>query len=94
MSAADVGSFYPAKIKNNLLQYYRKFTFHFIHFNFTHLLFNVISLISFCSFFELILFLTGIASKLTCIAIFGENERYYGMNEGIFGILGAFVMFL
>jgi membrane associated rhomboid family serine protease len=102
MSTADVGSFYPTKIKNNVLQYYRLFTFHFIHFNFTHLFLNVISLISFCSFFELlikkyafllILFLTGITSNLTSIAVFGENERYCGLNAGIFGILGAFAMF-
>jgi rhomboid protease GluP len=102
MSTADVGSFYPKKIKQNFFQYYRLFTFHFIHFNFSHLFFNIISLISFCSFFELIikkytylliLFLTGITSNLTSIAIFGENERYCGLNSGIFGILGAFAMF-
>ena len=102
MSTADIGSFFPLKIKENFLNYYRLFTFHFIHFNFTHLLFNVISLISFCSLFELlikkyefllILFLTGITSNLTSIASFGENERYCGMNADIFGILGGFVMF-
>mgnify|MGYP002626290039 FL=1 len=102
MSTADIGSFYPTKIKQNIFQYYRLFTFHFIHFNFTHLFINIISLISFCSFFELlikkyayllILFLTGITSNLTSIAIFGENERYCGLNSGIFGILGAFAMF-
>ena len=102
MSIADVGSFFPSKIKENFLNYYRLFTFHFIHFNFTHLLVNVISLISFCSFFELlvkkyafllILFLTGITSNLTSIVAFGENERYCGLNSGIFGILGGFIMF-
>jgi rhomboid protease GluP len=102
MSTADIGSFYPTKIKQNFFQYYRLFTFHFIHFNFTHLFFNIISLVSFCSFFELlikkyayllILFLTGITCNLTSIAIFGENERYCGLNSGIFGILGAFAMF-
>lgn len=102
ISTADkIGSFYPLKMKNNILQYYRIFTFHFIHFNFTHLIYNVISLISFCSFFELfirkhqfilIFFLSGITSNLTAISFFGENERYCGINGDVSGILGAFLM--
>ena len=102
ISTADkIGSFYPLKIKDSVFQYYRLLTFHFIHFNFTHLFFNLLSLISFCSFFEmlirkyqylLIFFLSGITSNLTAIALFGENERYCGTNGDIAGILGAFVM--
>ena len=102
MSTVDkLGSFYPLKMKENALQYFRLITFHFIHFNFTHLFFNLLSLISFCSFFELlirkyqfllILFLTGITSNLTSISLFGENERNCGINGDIAGILGGFVM--
>ena len=102
ISTADkIGSFYPLKIKESCLQYYRLFTFHFIHFNFTHLFFNILSLISFCSFFELLIrkyqfilifFLSGITSNLTSISLFGENERYCGTNGDISGTLGAFVM--
>ena len=95
------GSFYPLKIKKSILQYFRIFTFHFIHFNFTHLFFNILSLVSFCSFFELlikkyqfllILFLTGIISNLTSINLFEENERNCGINGGVAGVLGGFVM--
>ena len=96
------GSFYPLKMKKSILQYYRVFTFHFLHFNFTHLIFNLLSLISFCSFFEtlirkyqfiLILFLTGITSNISSISLYGENERNCGINGDLVGILGAFVMF-
>ena len=96
------GSFYPLKMKNSFWQYYRIFTFHFIHFNFTHLFFNLLSLISFCSFFELlirkyqfllILFLTGITSNISSISLYEENERNCGINGDIAGILGGFVMF-
>ena len=102
ISTADkIGSFYPLKMKLDILQYYRLFTFHFIHFNFTHLFFNILSLISFCSFFEvlirkyqfiLIFFLSGIISNLTIINSFEENERYCGTSGDISGILGAFIM--
>ena len=96
-----LGSFYPLKMKDSIWQYYRLITFHFLHFNFTHLFYNLISLISFCSFFELfirkyqfllILFLTGIISNLTSINLFEENERNCGINGDVAGILGAFVM--
>ena len=96
------GSFYPLKMKNSFWQYYRIFTFHFIHFNFTHLFLNLLSLISFCSLFELlirkyqfilILFLTGITSNISSISFYGENERNCGINGDIAGIFGGFVMF-
>ena len=103
LSTVDkIGSFYPKKMKKNFLEYYRLLTFHFLHFNFTHLFINIISLISFCSFFELlikkyifilILFLSGIFSTLTSMSFFNENERYCGMNADIYGIFGAFIMF-
>jgi membrane associated rhomboid family serine protease len=103
ISTADtIGSFFPLKIKNNPIEYYRLITFHFIHFNFSHYLFNVLSLISFCSLFELLIkeykfilifFLTGITSNLTAISLFGEYERYCGINADVSGILGAFIMF-
>ena len=97
----SIGSFYPKKMKSNFLQYYRLFTFHFLHINITHLLMNIFSLISFCSFFEVvikksyfiaILFLSGILSALSCITFFEENERYCGINADLSGIFGAFVM--
>ena len=96
------GSFYPLKMKNSFWQYYRIFTFHFIHFNFPHLFFNLLSLISFCSFFELlirkyqfilILFLTGITSNISSISLYEENERNCGINGDIAGIFGGFIMF-
>jgi membrane associated rhomboid family serine protease len=96
------GSFYPLKMKNSFWQYYRIFTFHFIHFNFTHLFLNLLSLISFCSLFELlirkyqfilILFLTGITSNISSISFYGENERNCVINGDIAGIFGGFVMF-
>ena len=102
MSTADFGSFHPMKIKESPLQYYRLITFHFIHFNFTHIFFNLMSLISFCSFFEtmirktkfiLIFFLSGITSSVTALNFFEENERYCGINCDITGILGGFIMF-
>ena len=95
------GSFYPKKIKNNYLEYYRLLTFHFFHFNFTHLSYNIFSLISFCSFFELlvkkhifllIFFLSGIITNLSTISIFKEDERFCGINTDINGTLGAFIM--
>ena len=102
ISTADkIGSFYPLKLKDSSLHYYRLLTFHFIHFNFTHLFFNILSLISFCSFFELLIrkyqfilifFLSGITSNLTILSLFGDNERYCGTNADISGILGAFLM--
>ena len=103
LSTVDsIGSFYPMKMKSSFLQYYRLFTFHFLHFNFSHLFMNLISLVSFCSFFELlvkkyyfilIFFLTGILSTLSSISFFKENERYCGINSDLSGIFGAFAMF-
>lgn len=84
-------------MKKNIFQYYRLITFHFIHFNFTHLLFNIISLISLCSLFELLIkkykfilifFLSGIMSNLATIILFEENERYCRINGDISGALG------
>ena len=102
LSTVDkIGSFYPLKMKKNFLEYYRLLTFQFLHFNITHICMNVLTLISFCSFFELlvkkylfllILFLSGIFSTLSSISFFNENERFCGMNAGINGILGAFLM--
>jgi len=102
LSTADkIGSFFPLKIKESPLQFYRLITFHFIHFDFTHLFFNIVSLISFCSLFELLIkkyqfilifFLTGIISNLTSINLFEENERYCGINADVAGVLGGFVM--
>ena len=102
LSTVDtIGSFYPKKIKKNSLELYRLLTFHFLHYNFSHLTYNVISLVSYCTFFELlvkkhifilIFFLTGIFSSITAISFFKENERFCGMNNDINGILGAFVM--
>ena len=95
------GTLYPKKIKENPLELYRLLTFHFFHFNLNHLFFNLISLVSFCSTFEmfvkkhifiLILFLTGIFTSLSCFSLFNENERFCGLNSDINGILGAFVM--
>ena len=97
----NIGSFYPNRMKKNFWEYYRLLTSHFLHFNFAHLFINLISLISFCSFFEhlikkyifiLILFLTGIFSTLTSMSFFNENERYCGINSDVTGIFGAFVM--
>ena len=103
LSTVDtIGSFYPLKIKNSFLQYYRLLIFHFLHFNLSHLLMNLISLLSFCSFFELlvrkyyfllIFFLSGIFSTLSSISFFNENERYCGLNADLSGIFGAFAMF-
>jgi membrane associated rhomboid family serine protease len=102
LSTVDtIGSFYPMKIKNNFWEYYRLLTFHFFHFNFGHVFMNIISLVSFCSYFELlvkkyhfilILLLTGIFSSLTCISFFEQNERYCGINADVVGIFGAFLM--
>lgn len=102
LSTVDkIGSFYPLKMKKNFLEYYRLLTFQFLHFNITHICMNVLTLISFCSFFELlvkkylfllILFFSGIFSTLSSISFFNENERFCGMNAGINGILGAFLM--
>ena len=97
----SIGSFYPKKMKNNFLQYYRLFTFHFLHINITHLLMNIFSLISYCSFFEVVikksyfialLFLSGTLSAISCIKFFEENERYCGINADLSGIFGAFIM--
>lgn len=97
----NIGSFYPKKIRKNFLEWYRVFTYHFLHYNLTHLLYNVISLMTFCSFFEalvkkhifiLVFFLTGILTNIEAINIFQEDERFCGINNCISGILGAFVM--
>ena len=47
-TADNFGSFYPTKMKKNIFQYYRLKKI-------THLLFNIISLISLCSLFELLI---------------------------------------
>ena len=97
-----IGSFYPLKIKKNILNYYRLFTFHFLHFNFAHICLNIFSLITYCSFFELLVkkylfiilfFLSGILSSIASIAFFQKNERFVGMNGDLSGIFGAFMMF-
>lgn len=100
LTVADYFSFHPTRIKNGgFLQYYRLLTFHFVHFDFFHIFFNLLSLVSFVSLFEclirkyqflLILFLSGILSNLTCMKSFEDNERYAGINGDIAGILGAF----
>ena len=97
----NIGSFYPNKMKKNFWEYYRLFTFHFLHFNIAQLLISIISLLTFCSFFELLIkkyifilifFLTGILSTLSSISFFNENERYCGMASDSTGICGAFIM--
>ena len=97
----SIGSFYPMKIKKNFWQYYRLLTFHFLHFNFAHISLNLFSLISYCSFFELVIkkhlfllifFLSGILSCLASISFFKENERFVGMNADLSGTFGAFLM--
>ena len=97
----SIGSFYPMKIKKNFWQYYRLLTFHFLHFNFAHICLNLFSLISYCSFFELVIkkhlfllifFLSGILSCLASISFFKENERFVGMNADLSGTFGAFLM--
>ena len=96
-----LGAFYPKKIKENPLEFYRLLTFHFYHINLTNLLSNIISLISFCSTFEmfvkkhiflLIFFLTGIFANLSSINFFNEEEIFCGLNNDINGIYGAFLM--
>ena len=103
LSTVDkLGSFYPLKMKNSFWQYYRIFTFHFIHFNFTHMFLNLLTLITFCSFFELLIkkyqfvlifFLTGITSNISSMYFYEENERNCGVNGDVAGIMGAFAMF-
>ena len=103
LSTVDsIGSFYPMKMKSSFGQYYRLLTFHFLHFNVSHLLMNLISLVSFCSFFEilikkyyfiLIFFLSGILSAISSILFFNEKERFCGINADLSGIFGAFIMF-
>ena len=102
LSTVDtIGSFYPKRIKQNYWEYYRLFTFHFLHFNFSHLMLNIAHLLILGSYFEqlikkyifiLIFFLTGIFSTLSSISFFGENERYCGMDLDSGGICGAFIM--
>ena len=41
----NIGSFYPNKMKKNFWEYYRLFTFHFLHFNIAQLLISIISLL-------------------------------------------------
>ena len=100
LSTVDkIGSFYPTLIKKNLLELYRLLIFQFLHYNLSHCLFNILSLISFCSLFELfikkyvffiILFFSGIFSNINASILFYEKERSCGINSGIFGLLGAF----
>jgi len=96
LSTVDaIGSFYPKKIKNNPLEFYRLLTFHFFHFNFAHLLTNLITLISFCTFFELlvkkhifllILILTGILGAFVMLFIMNGQEA-----KIIFTPVGRFI---
>ena len=102
LSTVDkIGSFYPTLIKNNILESYRLLIFQFLHYNLSHYLFCILSLITFCSLFEilikkyvyfLILFFSGIFANLTGGLSFNENERSCGINSGIFGLMGAFCM--
>ena len=102
MSILDkFGCFYPKKIKEKYWNLYRLITFNFVHYNFPHLLLNIIGLISICSFFEelvkkrcflLIFFLNGIFTNLTGLALYEENEIFCGINIGINGIFGSFLM--
>lgn len=94
-----IGGFYPYEMKKNILEYYRIFTFHFIHFNFSHLVYNILSLITFCSLFEvlvkkyiylLVFFLSAIFGNFSAGCFFNENERSCGANAGIAGLLGGF----
>ena len=95
------GSFYPKKIKEKYWNLYRLITFNFLHLNFPHLLINIVCLISFCSLFEelvkkrcflLIFFLNGIFTNLTGLIIYEKNERFCGINLGINGIFGSYIM--
>ena len=96
-----IGSFYPKIIKENYWQFYRLLTFNFLHFSFPHLMLNIVSLVSYCSLFEelvkkhcflLIFFLNGIFTNLTALMLYGKNERLCGINVGINGIFGAYIM--
>ena len=95
------GYFNSKKIKENPWELYRLLTFHFYHFNLSHLLFNIFILISFCSTFEmlvrkhifiLIFFLTGILINISTITLFTEEEVFCGFSNDANGILGAFLM--
>jgi len=95
-----IGSFYPKRIKKNYWEFYRLLTFHFLHYNFLHLIVNLVNLISLCSFFEsvikkhlflIIIFLTGILTNIAYINIFKDDERLCGLNCGINGLFGAFI---
>lgn len=103
LSVVDkLGSYNPSIIKKNYLkELYRLLTFHFLHYNFPHLAYNVLSLITFCSLFEalvkkyivvIIFFFSSILGNLTAGLTFQEKERSCGANAGIAGIQGAFCM--
>ena len=102
LSTVDtLGSFYPKKIKENPLEYYRLLTCHFFHISFSHLIYSIIGLISFCSFFEilvkrkiflLIFFLSGIITNISTIPLLKNDERFCGINTNVNGAFGAFIM--
>ena len=96
-----IGSFHPRKIKENYWNLYRLITFNFLHFTFRHLILNIVGLISICSFFELlvkrhcfllIFFLNGIFTNITGLLLYKMNERFCGINIGINGIIGSYLM--
>lgn len=96
-----LGSYNPSIMKKNFLQYYRLITFQFLHYNFEHVCFNILSLVSFCSLFEVIIkkyifiiifLLSGILGHITAGLTFEEKERSCGANAGISGLLGGICM--
>ena len=102
LSVVDkIGSFLPRKIKENYWNLYRLIAFNFLHFTFRHLILNIVGLISICSLFELlvkrhcfllIFFLNGIFTNITGLLIYKMNERFCGINIGINGIIGSYIM--
>lgn len=94
-----IGGFYPFEMKKNYIEFYRLFTFHFIHLNFSHLAFNILSLVTFCSLFEVLIkkyifilvFLgSGIFGNITSSCFFNEKEKSCGINGGVSGLYGGF----
>ena len=104
LSTLDIiGTFYPKKIRNNPLEFYRLLICPFLHLNFGHYFYCIINLLIYCTFFEvvvkkhiflLIFFLIGIFSNITIMASFKDEQRSFGMNYNISGIIGAFFMLL
>lgn len=96
-----IGSFYPKRIKKNYLEFYRLITFHFFHYKFQDIAYNIFNNIVFGAYFELLVkkhiflltfFFTGIFSVLTFINFFKEDERICGLNIDINGMFGGFMM--